>query len=96
MTCWALRLARGLLPLLSECWEVSASSLEFQTQGGKCFLQICSLDLKLCSEVCFCFKIAFGFGLFWPCCLLTSVKQLSVPQVVVFVRTFEEFVFIFP
>lgn len=47
MTCWALRLARGLLLLLSECWEVLASTLEFQMQVGKSFLPMCSLDLKL-------------------------------------------------
>lgn len=70
MTCWAARLARGLLLLLSECWGVSASSLEFQMQGGKRVLQTCSLDLKLSSDVCFCFKIAFGFELFWLCYLL--------------------------
>lgn len=51
MTCWVVRLARGLLQLLSVCWRVSASSLEFQMQGGKCFLQMSALDWKLCSEV---------------------------------------------
>lgn len=41
-----MRLARGLLLLLSVCWKVSAPSLELQIQGGKCFLQMV-LDLKL-------------------------------------------------